>query len=313
MNILSAAETLYLLLLMMMVSVLLPKHVVLVAASVQIADYYPAERYDLLQIRDSLNSTANLHSRWTGPPCIDNVSNWFGVSCSNGHIVSLELEEIQLAGILPPGFLQNITFLNKLSLRNNLLSGSLPNLTNLVNLETVFLSQNHFSDGIPFGYIDLPKLKKLELQENYLDGQIPPFNQTSLIDFNVSYNNLDGPIPQTRVLQSFPSSSFEHNSGLCGRPLEKLCPISPPPPSPAIPPPSPPPPPKEDRKKSLKIWSVALIAAGSALVPFLVMLLFWCCYKKVHEKEKSNEGQAGITNFYRKVLKSFLLVHMPAY
>ncbi|KAJ4713957.1 Receptor kinase [Melia azedarach] len=273
---------------------LFPENVFLVAA-VEIMEYYPAERHDLLLLRDSMNSTADLHNSWTGPPCINDKSRWAGITCSNGHVVSLVLEEIQLTGILPPRFLQNITFLNKLSLRNNLISGSLPNLTNLVNLEYVWLSQNRFSDGIPSDYIDLPKLKNLELQENYLDGQIPPFNQSTMTDFNVSYNHLEGPIPQTGVLQSFPSSSFDHNSGLCGSPLENLCPVPPPSPAPATAPPPPPAPPpgKEKNKKGLHILFVALIATGSALIPFLVLLIFLCYYKKVHAKESAQQDQAA--------------------
>lgn len=266
---------------------------VVVVASTELLEYYPGERQDLLDLRDTMTSTANLHKNWTGPPCIYNSSKWVGVSCSNGHVVGLVLEGIQLTGVLPPAFLQNITFLNRLSLRNNVISGSLPNLTNLVSLENVLLSENRFTGNIPVQYIGLGRLRELELQENYLVGQIPAFNQSTLTVFNVSYNHLNGPIPQTGVLQSFPESSYDNNSALCGRPLRNFCPA--PPPTIITPPPAASPPiPARGKKKRLKIWSVVFIAAAAALVPFLVILVFLCYYRKMQGKETAKPEQEGM-------------------
>ncbi|KAI9173846.1 hypothetical protein LWI28_007469 [Acer negundo] len=250
------------------------------------AQFYPAERDALLQFRESMTSDVNLHRIWTGPPCNRNQSRWFGVTCSNGHVVGLVLQQIQLSGVLPPEFLNNITFLTTLNLSNNSIFGSLPTLTNLLSLEYVFLLNNRFTGSIPFDYINLPRLKTLELQQNYLNGQIPPLNQSTLTDFNVSYNSLDGPIPQTQVFQRFPRSSYEHNSGLCGNPLEITCSV-PPPPVIVLPPP--PHQAKEKNKKRLETWSVILIAASAALVPFLVILFSFCYYKKMHGKAKAKK------------------------
>jgi hypothetical protein len=248
---------------------------------IQAEPYYPEERDGLLQLRDSVTSNANLHHNWTGPPCFNSKSQWFGIVCSNWHVVHLLLEGIELTGSLPPTFLQNITFLTKLSFKNNSINGLLPNLTNLMHLEYVFLSLNRFSGSIPLDYIKLPELKQLELQENYVDGQIPPFDQPSLTAFNVSYNHLGGPIPQNGVLQRFPTSSFVHNMDLCGSPLETLCPAS------VIPT-------LDKKKNSLKVWSIALIVTAAVLVLLLVMLLFFCYYKRVLGKEKTTRKQAGM-------------------
>ncbi|KAJ7970120.1 LRR receptor-like kinase [Quillaja saponaria] len=260
---------------------------------IEIEEYYPEERNDLLQLMDYASSASDLHSNWTGPPCVNNRSRWGGIACSNWHVVHIVLEGIQLTGSLPPTFLTNITFLSKLSFRNNSVSGLLPNLTHLVHLEYVLFSYNRFSGSIPVDFIELPNLKVLELQENYLDGQIPPFNQSSLTSFNVSYNNLRGPIPNTSVLQRFTGSSYDHNSELCGKPLENLCPS--PPPAPVFAPPpfaiAPNPAADNKHKKSLQLWITALIAAAAALVPFLVIVVFLCYYKKVHEKETPRREQ----------------------
>ncbi|KAJ0042114.1 hypothetical protein Pint_17835 [Pistacia integerrima] len=45
------------------------------------------------------------------------------------------------------------------------------------------------------------------------------------------------------------------------------------------------------KKKCLQIWSVVLIASTAALVPFLVILLFLCYYKRMQGKEKAKAEQ----------------------
>ncbi|XP_059626270.1 probable leucine-rich repeat receptor-like protein kinase At1g68400 [Cornus florida] len=259
----------------------------------EIEDYYPDERDALMQLRDFVNSTSDLHGNWTGPPCINNLSRYVGIACSNWHVTSLVLEGIQITGSLPPqAFLQNLTHLSKLSFRNNSIYGPLPNLTNLLNIEFLFLSHNRFSGSIPSEYTRLPKLSQLELQENDLGGGIPAFDQQTLTVFNVSYNRLEGPIPDTDVLQRFPKSSYDNNSDLCGRPLGIQCPAPPPNPAPA---PSPLPTPSNHKNKGpLQLWSIVLIVAAAVLVPLFVMLaVFLCRRRKQHGKEAKRDQPAG--------------------
>ncbi|KAF6150701.1 hypothetical protein GIB67_020784 [Kingdonia uniflora] len=251
-------------------------------------EFYPNERDALIQLRESVKSSLNLHLIWTGPPCQDNKSRWVGIACSNGHVIHIVLDGYQLTGSLPPTFLQNITYLSKLSLGNNSILGSLPNLGGLVYLKLIFLSDNKFSGSIPLEYVNLPKLKRLELQENYLMGNIPPFDQPSLTTFNISSNFLEGPIPQTPVLQKFPENSYSHNLELCGKPLGRLCPnvssppVGAPPPSPNLP---------EKKEKALKVWTIVLIGLATALVPFMVMFLFLCHHRRVYGKENDGDNK----------------------
>ncbi|XP_039011855.1 probable inactive receptor kinase At3g02880 [Hibiscus syriacus] len=254
-----------------------------------VGEYYPSELEALLRLRDAIGSP-NLYSNWTGIPCMNNQSRWGGVACSEGHVVHLVLDGVRLAGSLPPLLLKNLTLLTKLSMRSNSIDGPLPDLSDLVHLEYVFLSHNLFTGSIPFHYVRLPNLKKIELQENYLQEEIPPFDQQSLVTFNVSYNSLQGPIPQTDVLQGFPDSSYEHNSGLCGSPIKKQCPV----------PPSPSPSPTHGGKKSPGTRDLAFIIAVSALVPFLVILGFLWYYRKVHRKETAKNTELDERSSQRK-------------
>ncbi|KAI3418246.1 Protein kinase domain-containing protein [Psidium guajava] len=257
--------------------------------------YYAYERDDLVRLRDYLKSpTFNVRGNWSGPPCTNNGSRWVGVSCLNSHVVHLVLDELHLAGSLPPRFLENVTFLSRLSFRDNSISGPLPNLTNLIYLRDVLLSGNRFSGPIPLDYVDLLRLKNLELLENNLSGGIPPFGQLTLIGFNISYNRLEGPIPQTRVLQKFPGSSYDHNPGLCGRPLETACPVAPPPYIPPTPTPAPVPfiPPTAQLTKGLRAWIIALIAVAAVLVPLISVAVFvFYCKMGFSRKEQAREDE----------------------
>ncbi|KAE9466841.1 hypothetical protein C3L33_01213, partial [Rhododendron williamsianum] len=164
----------------------------------QADDYFPEERDGLLQLRDFINSTSNLHGNWTGPPCHKNGSRWAGIGCRNGHLQ----KQFHPRPASQPQ------------------ESPIP--------RTVFLSRNSFSGSIPSDYTDLPRLTKLELQHNSLTGSIPPFDQPTLTTLNVSHNRLAGRIPSNQVLDRFPKSSYDHNSALCGKPLGIPCSVPPP-------------------------------------------------------------------------------------
>ncbi|KAM5554676.1 putative receptor like protein 25 [Rosa sericea] len=50
---------------------------------------------------------------------------------------------------------------------------------------------------------------------------------TFLAEFNVSHNNLTGPIPHGTQFTTFDHTSYEENTGLCGDALPKKCGINP--------------------------------------------------------------------------------------
>ncbi|KDO41016.1 hypothetical protein CISIN_1g045166mg [Citrus sinensis] len=84
-------------------------------------------------------------------------------------------------------------------------------------LAGIILSNNRFDGAIPASIANLKGLQ--------FSGRIPQqlAELTFLAFFNVSDNYLTGPIPQGKQFATFDNTSFDGNSGLCGKPLSKGC------------------------------------------------------------------------------------------
>ncbi|KAG6421674.1 hypothetical protein SASPL_118231 [Salvia splendens] len=173
--------------------------------------------------------------------------HWRGVKCAQGRVVRYAVDGLALRGTVSASSLSALDQLRVLSLRNNSLSGPIPDLSPLLNLKTLFLDHNRFSGEFPISILFLHRLLILDLSHNdfagsipenltvldrlgYLrldsnrfSGEIPPLNQSTLEIFNVSGNNLTGPIPVTPTLKKFRISSFAHNRDLCGEIINKPC------------------------------------------------------------------------------------------
>ncbi|KAK3429736.1 hypothetical protein EUGRSUZ_E01227 [Eucalyptus grandis] len=122
-------------------------------------------------------------------------------------------------------------------LSNNEFEGFIPELIgDLKSLRMLNLSNNLFNGSIPPSLANLTVLESLDLSQNNLVGEIPQqlARLTFLSVFNVSHNRLSGPIPRATQFDTFGSSSFAMNDGLCGSPLPNKCTNgenAPPPPS----------------------------------------------------------------------------------
>ncbi|KAI3687485.1 hypothetical protein L1987_81182 [Smallanthus sonchifolius] len=136
----------------------------------------------------------------------------------------LDLHNLDLEGGIPDS-LSNCRFLLELVVSGNSLEGQIPEtFYNMSYLRILDLHKNNLNGTIPPPLGNLSKLQTLDLSENSLSGSIPfsLTNLSNLNQFNVSYNNLSGRIPSFSV-QSFDSSVFSNNPGLCGAPLDRSC------------------------------------------------------------------------------------------
>ncbi|KAF8061186.1 hypothetical protein N665_1212s0012 [Sinapis alba] len=255
----------------------------------------------LLTLKSSIDPSNSIPWRGT------DLCNWEGVKeCLNGRVSKLVLEYLNLTGSLDSRSLNQLDQLRVLSFKANSLSGSIPNLSGLLNLKSVYLNDNNFTGNFPESLTSLHRLKTVNLsgnrlsgriptsllrlsrlytfdvQDNLFAGSIPPLNQTSLRYFNVSNNHLSGQIPSTRALKQFDESSFAGNVALCGDQIRIPCETSPAPSG------KPTPTPSEEKKKKNKAKLIGIIAgsaAGGVLIFVLLLtLLIFCCRRKQRNK-----------------------------
>ncbi|KAK9162002.1 hypothetical protein Syun_002904 [Stephania yunnanensis] len=116
--------------------------------------------------------------------------------------------------------------LNAVDLSSNLFDGEIPtSIGEYKSLMSLNLSHNGLVGKIPSSLANLRQLESLDLSNNDLVGEIPSelTSLTFLSVLNVSRNDLIGMIPSGRQFDTFPSSSFEGNSRLCGIQLQIDC------------------------------------------------------------------------------------------
>eukprot|EP00249_Psilotum_nudum_P017959 c26572_g1_i2 orf=494-2635(-) len=147
--------------------------------------------------------------------------NWFGIRCSEGNVVSIQLVGKSLHGYLGPelGQLRN---LRQLVLRENSLTGRIPvELGQLENLEFLDLAFNNLTGQIPLELGNLSSLKSLYLENNKLEGSLLPVpgNFLNLYDVRLNTNRLIDIIQRSFISAYFHSNSENSvditSSGLC--------------------------------------------------------------------------------------------------
>lgn len=144
------------------------------------------------------------------------------IVCDSLHsqVLELHLAGMNLTGSIPAGTISNLTGLLSLDLSNNQLSGTLPDVSPLVNLTDMNLSGNNFKEldsgafpsslvnldlsanglvgPFPTSLFSLGAPTSLKLGRNSLSGDIDLSTLTSMLSLQVldlSNNNLSGAIP----------------------------------------------------------------------------------------------------------------------
>ncbi|XP_038690672.1 receptor-like protein Cf-9 [Tripterygium wilfordii] len=137
----------------------------------------------------SLNSLVFYESSFSKsliPNCIGSLT----------HLIHLSMESNNLCGGIPYS-LSNLTKLDFLSLSRNKLVGPAPDLSNLSKLVFLDLSANSLSGTISSSSFSFSSLQYLYLQNNHFTGGIEDFQSKSLREIDMSYNKLQGPIPNS--------------------------------------------------------------------------------------------------------------------
>ena len=119
-----------------------------------------------------------------------------------------------------------LTTFTTIDLSGNKFEGEIPNfIGHLYSLRVLNLSHNSLTGHIPPVLGNLSVLESLDLSSNKLEGQIPDqlTGLTFLAVLNVAENHLVGQIPRGKQFNTFPSDSYNGNSGLCGFPLSRDC------------------------------------------------------------------------------------------
>ena len=124
------------------------------------------------------------------------ITDWEGVSAGTGRVVAIRVKGAGLAGTIPAG-LNGLDALTKLTLSDNSLTGEIPDLSDLDNLEWLILNSNMLSGSVPATLGDMDSLDKLWLYSNDLSGEIPSElgDSTSLRQIRLNDNMLTGAIP----------------------------------------------------------------------------------------------------------------------
>lgn len=157
----------------------------------------PADECDVLVAlyHDTAGESWTNHTNWldTNTP-----ADWYGVTVADGHVTKLILSTNNLDGSLPTT-LNDLIDLSDFDVSVNELTGSIPDLSGLSSLTTLYLNDNHFSGTVPYSLGNLSALIELVLNENQLTGSIPPElgNLSNLQELILSDNQLTGEIPDT--------------------------------------------------------------------------------------------------------------------
>ena len=184
-----------------------------------------AECEALVNLYNQTNGTTwQKNTGWNknNTPC-----QWWGVTCDNGHVTKLYLENNNLNGPLPDS-LGQLNQLQELALSGNQLNGSIPDsLEHLIRLQVLYLSGNRLDGSIPNSLGNLRKLQGLYLNNNQLQGSIPESlgNLEFLQTLSLNNNQLNATIPDSLGnLTRLQGLDLSHNQiiGTLPRPLINL-------------------------------------------------------------------------------------------
>ncbi|CAG9313466.1 unnamed protein product [Blepharisma stoltei] len=114
--------------------------------------------------------------------------------CTLNSLNQLELHRLNINTAFPSQIL-SCTKLKILHMAYCGLTGTLPDFSNMNNLETLDLNGNKFTGSISQSIANLPNLVTLQLFSNSLSGSLPSFASNNLASLDVRNNALTGSVP----------------------------------------------------------------------------------------------------------------------
>jgi len=128
-------------------------------------------------------------------PCNYQGTTWARVTCQNNRVTGLNLTAFNLSGELPDIELE---FLEYLDIRENNLSGSIPDFSKMPALNILVLKDNNLQGTLPT-FNNIPKMTRLTIEDENITGGIPDYSHLSeLVVLELSNNKLDGEISELR-------------------------------------------------------------------------------------------------------------------
>ena len=229
------------------------------------------------------------------PPEIWTLANLYQLNLSSNQLsgsIPTHIEKLsnlgylgmsrnRLGGLIPEE-LGSCTKLQSLKLKDNNFSGSLPPaIGNLAGLQIMLdLSNNNLSGVLPQQLGKLEMLESLNLSHNQFGGSIPSSfaSMVSLSTLDVSYNDLEGSVPTTRLLQNASASWFVPNKGMCGN-LSGLPPCYSTPVA------------GHHKKKTLGLLLPIVLVAGLSIIVAIVVIIMLSRNKKKPQESVTIEGR----------------------
>ncbi|XP_031125011.1 probable LRR receptor-like serine/threonine-protein kinase At1g67720 isoform X2 [Ipomoea triloba] len=131
-------------------------------------------------------------SGWTeegGDPCVPTQWEWLNCSTTMPpRITKIVLSGKNVKGEIPHE-LNNMEGLTELWLDGNSLTGLIPDMSNLINLEILHLENNNLTGALPAYLGSMPRLQELDVRHNSLIGEIPLPLLTGKVTFRYEGNS----------------------------------------------------------------------------------------------------------------------------
>ncbi|KAE8716673.1 putative receptor protein kinase TMK1 [Hibiscus syriacus] len=158
------------------------------------------------KLKTSLKIPSSLD--WSDPdPC-----NWAHVACENSRVTRIQIPSQSVGGTLPPD-LKNLSELTTFEVMNNQITGAIPSLAGLSQLEVANFHTNNFSSFPPDYFTGLTSLTSIVLDYNKFEPwEIPQSikEATSLRTFSANGANIQGRFPIFFDSTTFPSLAKLH-------------------------------------------------------------------------------------------------------